>query len=483
MYIMSYITFNPIYILKPNDGSTLLLPKELIRENGVVKGGSEFVLHPLHAMILNFVNGEDYNETIEKIAIHLKVDKVLVKKFVDVLLDNPQFVKLRGKALPDSYYLPPMTIISSDKKRKTIYPPEAFLTDKIDIRHKRHISPTNLTLMVNNKCVTDCFYCYADKRKPVDCSISLERLEQLIEEARTIGVKNIDVIGGEFFLYEYWKELLSVLHKNDYYPYLSTKVPLNEEVVKNLAELKIKDLQISLDTLVEEHLSAMLQVKGGYIEKLKKTFLLLNEFHIPLYVHTILTSKNDSVDDMQSVFNFIKSFDNVKEWKLDVAAPTLYRQYAYDIIKPKEHQVDKIINYLKTIEKSGCFDIIYPRKLSYIIQEKDKERQFNNRAICTGNYSNLFILPDGNVTICEELYWHERFIIGNVKKQNLMEVWNSKEAVELYYLSQKEIPKDSKCSRCTIYTECRQGKGICWKSVIKEFGKDKWYYPDPLCTR
>ena len=29
----------------------------------------------------------------------------------------------------------------------------------------------------------------------------------------------------------------------------------------------------------------------------------------------------------------------------------------------------------------------------------------------------MYILPDGKVTICEELYWNEHFIIGDVTKQ------------------------------------------------------------------
>ena len=40
--------------------------------------------------------------------------------------------------------------------------------------------------------------------------------------------------------------------------------------------------------------------------------------------------------------------------------------------------------------------------------------KFNERSVCAGNYLQLFILPDGNVTICEELYWHPKFIVGNI---------------------------------------------------------------------
>ena len=40
--------------------------------------------------------------------------------------------------------------------------------------------------------------------------------------------------------------------------------------------------------------------------------------------------------------------------------------------------------------------------------------------------SRVFILPDGNVTICEQLYWNSHFIIGDVQRTNLKDIrWPS----------------------------------------------------------
>lgn len=480
---MKYISFNPIYVLKPDIGRALLLPAYLDRENGVVKSHSEFIVHPIHAVILNFLNGDDYESTVDRIASFLKVERLVVEHFISTLIDNKNYVKFHNKKLPSSYYFPPMTIITSNHKRKTVFPSEAFLGKGIDIRRKRHNTPTNLILMLNNQCVTDCFYCYADKTHSVGCSIPFERLEQLIEEAREIGVNNFDVIGGEFFLYKHWKNLLITLHKHGYHPYISTKMPLDEEIVMSLSDLNIKDIQISLDTLIEDHLCSILNVRLGYLDKVKQMFQLLNKYHINVFVHTILTSRNDSVEDVKSVFEFISLFDNILDWKLDIAYPSLYKKESYNSIKPSPDKVGCINNYLSSVEKLCNFKI---RSKSNTVElgsldYPEDAKLFTNRAICSGNYSSFFILPDGNVTICEELYWHEKFIIGNVVNQNLLEVWNSKEALDLFYLSQSMMPKDSKCSSCSIFNECRQGKGVCWKSVLKEYGADKWYYPDPLC--
>lgn len=481
MVFMKTISLNPVYVLKPDKNRALLLLKELIRYNDYVQNGTEFVIHPIHAVILSFADGDRYESVIDKSARFLNVDKSLVEKFIKPLIDNNDYVEYRSASLPVGYRLPPKVIISSDIKRNDLCSPHLLLSDKVDIKAKRHYTPTNIVLMVNNKCVTNCFYCYADKRCPIDCQIPLVRIKQIIREARMLNVNTFNVIGGEFFLYPFWQEVLSSLYESGYNPYLSTKIPLSESVIKELSLLNVVDLQISLDTLIIDHLCDILKVNQSYVEKLKASFDLFQKYNIKISVHTILNSKNDTCEDMQSLIDFLSKYENIQEWKVDVAAPSLYISTPYQLVKPDERKVDEIITFLNELKRMVHFRVILPRRKSYIFSENNKRTLFGNRAVCSANYSGFFILPDGNVTICEELYWHKRFIIGNVLQQGLEEIWNSPKALELYYLSQKNIPHDSKCSKCLQFTHCRLEKGVCWKSVIQVNGQDKWYYPDPLC--
>ena len=105
-----------------------------------------------------------------------------------------------------------------------------------------------------------------------------------------------------------------------------------------------------------------------------------------------------------------------------------------------------------------------------------------NRVLCTANYSHLFILPDGKVTICKQLYWNSKFIVGDILESSLAEIWTSDKAKYLYNLPQKDISDESSCKTCKVYTICRQQSGgVCWKEVIAAYGTDKWDYPDPSC--
>ena len=35
---------------------------------------------------------------------------------------------------------------------------------------------------------------------------------------------------------------------------------------------------------------------------------------------------------------------------------------------------------------------------------------------------------------------------------------------------------------CTFH-ECREGKGVCWKTILMAYGVNNWTFPDPMCPK
>ena len=200
------------------------------------------------------------------------MDAKELSHFITSLLDNEYAKVIKYKN--HSIVFPSHLIIISDRTRDVVYNPTDFLLTDVDLAVSKPISVSKLTLMVNNICSTNCYYCYADKRKKVENKISLERYKQIIEEAKTNGVVTIDVIGGEFFLYHHWKQLYSFLIEHHYYPLLSTKTCLKESDIQFLSKNKCTQLQFSLDSLIPETLNRMLGVNNRYVENVKHTLKL-----------------------------------------------------------------------------------------------------------------------------------------------------------------------------------------------------------------
>nr|WP_320060218.1 SPASM domain-containing protein [uncultured Bacteroides sp.] len=94
-----------------------------------------------------------------------------------------------------------------------------------------------------------------------------------------------------------------------------------------------------------------------------------------------------------------------------------------------------------------------------------RKPSFNTRSICTANVRNFIILPDGKVTICEELYDNPQFIIGDLTKQAIMEVWNSPKEKELFYLQKEYISKESVCHSCSEFKICREARGVLERDI------------------
>lgn len=484
------ILFNPIYRLKPDDGRVLIMHARGLQtiDNQHDEDFSGFI-HPLHAVILSFVNGDEYSLILQRIKNFINLDIDLVKSFIDKLIDCDHRIGFQyGDAILS---FPSKTIISSNLKREVAYNnPEIFLLDKLDLRQKRHKTVSYLTIMLNNKCVTNCYYCYADKRKPTNCLISYERLCEIIHEASELGVVSIDLIGGEVFLYPKWKELLIELRKYHFHPLLSTKMPLTESDVKFLCESGHHTIQVSLDSLIPETLNVMLRVSHDYIKKIKHMFFMLQKYGVKVAVHTVLTSKNSTIDDMKSLFDFLCEFDNVLYWKPDVASESIYaKPECKGTIEPKLKDLEKVVLFFKSIEFKCLFPLIYTGLVPNFDDDNknlsfdNKMNAFLNGGICAGNYSQLFILPDGKVTICEELYWHPRFILGDINLQSLQEIWNSEVALSLYHIKQDDFSDSSACKTCNLFERCRGLKQVCYRDIVRRYGVEHWDYPDEKCPK
>ena len=488
---MNYISLNPEYVLKPDKGRALILTKDVLRTELPVV---ESVIHPIHAMILSFFDGtKTIEETVSQIITKLEIEKELIIRFITPIIENDHTIGVNITE-NDIIVFPIKTLIYSDMPiLREKYDYSLFYYDNLNLRTDRHFTPSRITFMATTRCYTNCIYCYANRRTDIS-PLPFDRVRDIIQEAKELRVVSFDVIGGEFFLYKYWKEMLQLLLLHNYTPFISTKVPISRKDIEFLKQIGVKDIQVSLDTLIPEHSVKLLSVKESYINGIKETLRLLCSYGIEVQIHTILTSINSTINDMDSIYRFISNLDYIRSWKIDVAASTLYKsESSYINIKSERDDLRLLVDYFESLKKanpkikiiSGDIDIDNnpnPNELS----SSQKLAFFSHKRdiFCAANYSSLFILPDGKVTICEELYWNPQFIIGDCKENKISEIWNSSIAKSLYYLSLEQIQEKSPCKKCSIFTKCRQEYGgVCWREVIKAYGNENWDYPDPRCPK
>jgi len=310
---------------------------------------------------------------------------------------------------------------------------------------------------------------------------------ELIDEARTLPVRAINMMGGEIFLHSDWSILLKKIVETNLSPeYISTKCPLTDKIIQSIQESGFRNpVQISLDACSPDVLMKMLSVGSNYFPKVVKGIKLLDESGLKYRINSVLTTCNTHKDVFENLFGFISELDHITDWRITPAVNSNWIEYEFfQQIKPNKKEIEALYEY---IEK----EIVPHSKIPILLNRSAINREFQycttgskdfKGVECSALNNHLFILPDGKATICEQLYGLPPFIIGDVSESSLAEVWNSPATVKLLNLKRNDIQHSSPCKACESFESCFHNRNRCWVDIIKAYGKENWDYPDPRCA-
>jgi len=497
-YTKKYM-INPAYTIIPDQIRAVITTtkgfdifKPGIKENTSIS----WKLNPIYAVIFSFFDGRlKLSDTIKHISIETGLPEDRIINFLKPFFNNTEILSIKysfeKNVDPNKWFAIPRRFIienSEDTPRSDLHSKEEFYIRKElwNFETFRLSRPINLTLMLNNKCVTDCVYCYANKDYEVENPLSTEKILLLIKEANDLGALTFGINGGEIMLHKDWYIIVREILKYGFLPYISTKVPLTEKQIVQLKELGIKRIQISIDAWDAKILSNVLGVKENYYEKIKETLRLLELYGIEVAIKSVITKFNEELNELETLLTNLVNLSNIVSISVAPGENSLYKRGEKDFTNyrttiEKWNKISEFVstfakNYIVPIYTQGCItkDIVFN-------SVENKAMAFGKRSLCSGNVVSLYILPDGKVTICEELYWDPKFILGDVTKQSIMEIWNSPQAQGLYKLSQSDFRPQSACKYCPEFSLCRSTLGVCWKFIYMAYGKDHWDLPDPRC--
>ena len=441
-------------------------------------------IHPLFAMIFSLLSKPvTRHDAIKEISYFLNITDEESSNFLLKFLSSEEPFLIKYKGFESIF---PKNIIVDEVDaypHVQIYSPEEFIYKDVDLKQERfYKAPLGIIFMVNNTCATNCVYCYADKRVKRE-TIPFEKVVHLIEEAKSLNVNNFSVTGGEFFLYKQWDNLLDTLIRYDYKPDLiSTKIPIDEKTILTYKKYGLP-LQVSLDTLNENKLINILGVNKKYSENIQKTILLLEKHGIKFQVSTVLTHYNDDIEGLVQMYNFLNRFKKLSRWEIRVGFKSLYSKSNFDTIKIGKDEVDKIEKWINQIKKNSTINILWsPNNDKKYFNSEGGSKNFKGSR-CSANYSHMVILPDGQVTICEQLYWNPEFIIGNILENSIRKIWNSPKALALAFPKKENFSDKSICKSCDIFEECMAFPNRCITDILKGYGDENGDFPDPRCSK
>ena len=320
-------------------------------------------------------------------------------------------------------------------------------------------SPAKIEWHITNYCDQKCYFCYSGMcgKQSVRDELSISELEQLLTSMQQENVIEIQIEGGEPLLYPHIEYVLKTLKQNRHRIRLLTNgTSFTRSIMHTIKDhfTKYDVLQISIHGH-NSQLHNRIVGRTGSFALLTHNLDLLQSMDIPVRISTVVTKEN--IAHLTDIYKFIKQFSNVKVF---VAQPTIPIGDAsvddtvsneqlllayYDIYMIRESHDPKL-----ALLMGHCFDI--PEIKDYIINYGERD----NIQYCSAGRSRLSIEANGDVYPCHFLK-HEEFLIGNIKKQSIGEIWNNSPQLNKVRLGRD---KDSYCNNCEMKVHCVK-KGIC----------------------
>jgi radical SAM protein with 4Fe4S-binding SPASM domain len=310
---------------------------------------------------------------------------------------------------------------------------------------------------------------------------------ELIDEAKTLPVQQINLMGGEVFLHSDWLVILKKIADSKLSPqYISTKYPLTDKIIHAIKEVGfVNPVQISLDAYSPDLLMKMLSVNSDYLSNVLRGIKLLDDSGLNYRISSVLTAYNTKKEVFEKLFEFISGLNNITDWRITPVANSFWIEYDLFLkVKPYGNDIESLYRYIES-------EIVPYSRIPILLNWPAINRKFQYCTTgsksfkgikCSALNNHLFILPDGKSTICEQLYGLPRFIIGDVSVNSIVEVWNSSAATKLLNLERKDIQDSSPCKVCELFESCIYDRNRCWVDIIKAYGEDNWDYPDPRCA-
>ena len=332
--------------------------------------------------------------------------------------------------------------------------------------------PLSVNYNVSTECGFHCVYCY-HPLVPVKDYIPLKRLDEIFAELKAGGCESFMLTGGDPMLRPDIIEIMELLHKHGIYYSLSTKSILNKEKIKRMHDAGLDRIQLSIDSSTPHIVSRLLGVGSRYVEQFANMVRDFVAIGVEVRLKMVLSSYN-----VEGLEEFLQWIQVLGVNRLHVVAYGRSGARHRDSTFPTEEQMKEataiIWKFKKEnpsfiLEGGNSFEIGYNEPVD--IDPQDKAQFFSKRAICNAGRFSMTMLPNGEVFVCEQLPYDQKYVLGDLRVQSVFECWNGERMQAWLSPPSREIfPVDSPCRSCeeSLYQECHKLYSRCLR-YIREF--------------
>lgn len=311
-----------------------------------------------------------------------------------------------------------------------------------------------LLIAITNNCNLKCIHCHLSCNNSNDYfEISLSEFENIINQAKELGVWKIDLTGGEIFTHPNLFDFLDILRKNKFIVNLFTNGTLiDEEIAYRISTYdNIHKIIISFDS-INESLFETIRGRKGSFRRLLNCISNLKSYNIPL-AFNVGYFKENSIE----IIEILKFLHNYSDEVIIHTILPLGRANKLDNRK----YINEYIEVLKSQPKVN----------------NNNQKSFENRLDTNCGFAENFLyIEDANVFLCPTLkvFDNNDLCLGSLKKLSLKEIWTDNTIISYF--------RQSKCEnyeKCSNYSLCKNG---CRCRAILNSNKNIFARDKILCS-
>jgi radical SAM protein with 4Fe4S-binding SPASM domain len=318
---------------------------------------------------------------------------------------------------------------------------------------------------LTQKCLQHCLYCSSNSSSKKKSHLSFNTVKAVLDDFYCLGGKIVELSGGEPLLYDHIEETINYASNIGLNVQLFTSSCFENAV--DIGKLKNVDkFYVNLQAPNKATHDYLTQTPGSFDRVLKLIKNLKAEGKW-VGTHIIPLSMNiDELDEYVALAEHI-GIDNVsllryveqgrgKQNILSLNPDEIQHLFSF-IMKNKENSQPEI--------KAGC-----PLDFSFTYKKGQTPVQ------CKAGISRCVIRSTGHVIPCPAFKDEEKFIAGNIKEKNLIEIWNTSKVFR--QLRNFQFQKlQGPCRKCPFLVAC---KGRCTaQRLLTKMDLNKG--PDPYC--
>lgn len=343
---------------------------------------------------------------------------------------------------------------------------------------RREAAPAAIVWLVTLACNRQCPYCFYDVSphaahhpdSPKDATLSFTDAKRMICEMAQIGATDLYLTGGEPMLRRDLPELIEVATSVRVRTHLVTKYPVTTTVAKRLADAGLTQVTFSLDDARAKE-AAALAGSSAFLEEAVSAITALLHAGLALEVNAVATRVN--IDHLNLLVQFLIELGVPRLTLGRYTLPYPFRPSAINLLPARDIDLKRRVDTLRDQ---------YGHRIELGLSSSSDGSSgdpCSNQAVCDVGFRELHVLPDGRVTRCRYLPGHEGLIVGSLRKDTILDIWNCKELASFSSPSPGAYAATA-CHGCGSFEACN-ARGRCYFTALTRSGR--LHAPDDFCAQ